>query len=233
MTYSIYAPSESDGTSPLCYEIVNWWDPLNEGLAVLGAYRAINTVGTAWLNGPASYAASLINDANPGTYDLTDPGGAVSWNQATGWEFISAATTYLETGILHSSQNMTMIVEYVNNLLTFTNMMGAKGAGDTWFILYSIDAANHPDYGNGGLVPSPQIAPGLGNLAVAGQSGYLDGSFDVAVPAGAGASGLSIRAGAVNGLGAYWDGYIESFAIYNEVLNATSIAAIATAMGQL
>lgn len=66
----------------------------------VAAYQAI---------GAESYAASKVNLANPGTYDLTD-GVAPSWNAETGWTF-DGLNQYLFAGAYpHSNVPFTVIV---------------------------------------------------------------------------------------------------------------------------
>jgi len=59
----------------------DWWDPNTEGLCVVAAYRAINTPGNTWTNDrPNVYADTLVNNANPGTFDLVEvPPGPIPW----------------------------------------------------------------------------------------------------------------------------------------------------------
>ena len=61
----------------------NWWEA--SGATAVVAYQA---------KGAGSYAASLVNLANPGTHDLIE-GNAPDWDAATGWRFIPANGDYL------------------------------------------------------------------------------------------------------------------------------------------
>lgn len=64
----------------------NWWEVA--GKTCLVAYQP---------KGAASYAASLVNLANPGTDDATE-GVAPSWDATDGWTF-NGSTQYLNTGV--------------------------------------------------------------------------------------------------------------------------------------
>lgn len=65
----------------------NWW--------LAGDIPSINCKLAYQAKGAANYAASKVNLANPGTYNLLDTGGAVSWDATNGWMF--SGSNYLNT----------------------------------------------------------------------------------------------------------------------------------------
>ena len=83
----------------------NWWCPCGISPSnVVAAYRA---------KGVASYSASLVNLANPGTYDAIDDGGASSpgWNTTDGW--VGGSGKYLRSDIYPSiDQTTTVIIRF-------------------------------------------------------------------------------------------------------------------------
>lgn len=219
-----------------------WWNPDGAtpgyGGSCVGAYRAIDTVGSPWGPGPADYAASLINLANPGVNNLIEGNGAVPWNAATGWGFVAAALQYFNTGLIPAN-NQTW-----SALIQFDNVIPV-GANDMLFGLLNDTATR-----NFGIRPSRLgasveymnnssgvIAPPLlsGNLCFAGNNAYRNGVADGAI-GGIVADAISnpIYIGA-RALGADLPitANIESIAFYNVVLTAPQVLARATAMAAL
>jgi hypothetical protein len=62
-----------------------------------GGVDPANCIAAYQAKGAASYAASKVNLANPGTWDLSEI-IAPTWNALTGWTF-DGATTLLDTGL--------------------------------------------------------------------------------------------------------------------------------------
>lgn len=56
-----------------------WW--------LAGGISAANCIAAYQAKGAASYAASKVNLANPGTYNLADGAGYPTWNATDGWIF--------------------------------------------------------------------------------------------------------------------------------------------------
>jgi hypothetical protein len=216
-----------------------WWDPNGVGLSCVGAYRAINSVGTPWGGGPTAYAQSLVNQVTPGINDLVEGNGAVPWVQATGWDFVAAAVQYFDTGLVPANdQSWSMFVQFSNYVLGGNRAIaGVNGGGNTFFWLRDSGGVV-AEYGNGqrSFVAPP---PGTGNLGVAGAQGYRDGIADGgAIGAWGAPSVFSVYIGARNGSGvASWFGTvdIESAAVYSggaAAVQAEALA-IATAMAAL
>ena len=221
-------------------EEIHWWDPNDVGLSAIGAYRAINTVGTPWSGGPTAYANTLIDLTGNGN-NLTEGNGAVPWT-AAGWAFNAAALQYFLTGLIPANdQSWSMFMQYVptpaGNPATF---VGADNGAGTQFEIFIDDVpGTRIGYYNGAGAIVNGIPIVAANLAIAGNQGYRDGIADgVAVGAWGGASLFDIYVGARNSGGApgnYLDGVIEAVAIYNggaAAVQAEALA-IATAMAAL
>ena len=203
-----------------------WW--MAAGVTPIAAYQA---------KGAVSYAASLVNLANPGTYDLTEGNGAVPWATGTGWGFVAAQQKALESGVTPvNNQTWSMIIQYAGVLTAaYTCLMGGSGGAGPWFLVYPNSAGTSVVYCNGGgVVKAPPLL--AGNLAVAGTKGYRDGiDEEVTISSQAGVM-ASVSIAAQHYPGAYV-GYITAniyaCAIYSSTLTAPQVLAAATAMAAL
>lgn len=161
-----------------CEEFFDWWDPNGVGLSALAAYRAINSDNTPWLGGPASYDDTLLDLTGNG-YDLIEGNGAVPWLQTAGWQFSAAAQQYFDTGLVPANdQSWSMFVEYANCPSTTgdDHWAGAFSASGI-FAVYGDSAAPERKYANGlGVTIAAHSA--AGNIAVAGNQGYWNGSAE-------------------------------------------------------
>lgn len=222
--------------------LLPWWNPdgatLGAGVggSCVGAYRAIDTPGSVWGAGPANYAVSLVNLANPGVNDLIEGNGAVPWAGATGWGFVAAALQYFDTGFIpDTDQTQTILVQFANRANTGFLLGEFSVVGpNTQVHIYLNAAGNQVNYSNG--APGVSVAPVLnaGNLAIAGNQGYRDGVAEGgALPASPNAHTRSIWIGARNNAGVIQlpiTADVESVAIYNITLTAPQVLARAVAM---
>jgi hypothetical protein len=208
-----------------------WWDPNGENLPVVGAYRAIATVGSPWPLAPAVYADTLL-DWSGNQPNLIEGLGAVPWAANAGWGFNAALTQYLSTGIIPAA-GWSMLVQYANRA-GGVYATGSFTGGNTRLQIGI--AVGGIEYGNGGFIV---VAPGqvTGNAGVAGQQGYRNGVAEGAlIAAWAGVSvddvwiGCRNQGGVANG---FVSADVESVAIYNGVLTAPQVLAVATAMAAL
>jgi len=212
-----------------------WWDPLGEGLPVVGAYRAIASVGSPWPLAPAVYADTLQNWANPGTNDLVEGNGVVPWAAATGWGFVSAQGKYFLTALIPANDQSWSILGQFANYAAGHYLVGSRSAGGQFVLLPSLGGVNS-QYRNGGNL---SVAPGFanGNIGIGGNRGYRNGVQEAGViGAWTGVSNQDIYIGARNNLGAP-DGYptmdIHAVVMYSGTLTAPQILAVATAMAAL
>lgn len=79
-----------------------WWNALGQipSENCIAAYRA---------KGAASYEASLVNLANPGTFDAVEE-NAPSWDAINGWNFTT--TQHLQTGVVPTKQTWSAVIRY-------------------------------------------------------------------------------------------------------------------------
>ena len=110
--------------------LTNWWYPAGISTGCIGAYQA---------KGAANLAASQVNLANPGTYDLTLGGGGPTLS-GNGWVFTGAE--WLDTGISPDGDYSMFIVfdaPTVNDLGDRMALMGTtRLASGEYFNLYFI-----------------------------------------------------------------------------------------------
>lgn len=237
----IYRPDIFCGIREHSYPVgavLLWYDPLNQGLPVVGAYRAINSVGTPWSGGPTNYADTLINQANPGVNDLVEGNGVVLWIQTDGWLFITANAKYFRTGII-AGNGWTILVQCKDSqvgagLQVDTGAISTAGGVARFYVAH--------DDGTGAAVAYAQgteatQAPSLvtGGLAVSNQQGFRNGAFEANIVAGLSPI-VETYIGALNldGLSvSHTTTKLESVVIYNGVLTSAQISAVNTAMSQL
>lgn len=201
------------------YLLANPADDAQPWYSVPGA-----TCVAAWqAEGAASYAASLVNLANPGTYDLTAV-GSPAWNASDGWS--GGAGDYFTTGYTppDTSQSYTLFMKFKSG----TCGVGTGGANR----LYVWNRASDQVYGNGaGTIQGSAITAGV--LCVAGSVAYLDGS-QVTTGIGTGTGSRStIHLREINGVSVSPSGDLLAAAIYEDVLTAGEVAAVSAAMASL
>jgi hypothetical protein len=220
----------------------NWWDPNNEGLPVVGAYRAIATGGSPWGNAPSNYAESLQNWANPGVYDLVEGNGAVPWAANTGWQFVAAATQYLDTGIVPViDQTWSAFVQY-NGYVSVPVLIWFgvwDTAGDNGAFIVQDQATKFRVWNSHSTVsrdnaPGPPIAANYGFSA---RQPYRDGVAEpLMINVAPGTCSISVFIGCVNlnGVpGLYVTSNIESWVVYSGTLTAPQVTAVTAAMAAL
>ncbi|MDD5220803.1 MAG: hypothetical protein PHV11_09570, partial [Candidatus Bipolaricaulis sp.] len=163
---------------------------------VIAAYQAKNA---------ASYAASLVNLAHPGTYDAT-AGVAPAWAAATGG--VGTGTEWLETGILPAS-GWSAFVQFDSATTGQRALFGQTGAvGAEFSLYYTFGPGATVRYASGGNVAAP---PELltGNLGMAGNSGYRNGVGEGLIPAWTNLATATInllrrKGGGLAFIGQYW-----------------------------
>lgn len=214
----------------------DWWDPNVAGLCVVAAYRAINTPGNPWTNdAPNVYADTLVNNANPGVFNLVEGNGAVPWAIGTGWSFLGAgAAQWLDTGVVPGTTGWSMLVQFANTVGSGVVAGQYNTIAGTQFEIWPWNFPNRVQYGNGfNFVVPPSLL--TGNLGMGGFQGYRNGIADGGpIPGWSGPTPRSVYIGCRNGVAPNWyTGDVESVAIYNCTLTAPQMLAVATAMSQL
>jgi hypothetical protein len=187
--------------------------------------------------GAASYAASLVNLANPGTYDAVD-GVAPSWDAGTGWTF-DGSDDYLTTGVIPAA-GYSVLVQFTN-----------AGAANDKMILglfQDVDKrfgfAPHFEWGYNGVYyaagdfvgVSPYITDG--NLGIAGQTAYRNGVADGGAIGGSISTTGDVYIGARHrvdtaGVDSYCAVEVQAVVFYADTLDATEMATVAAAMAAL
>jgi hypothetical protein len=203
---------------------VPWW--------LSGGIPAANCLAAYQPKGAANLAASYVNLANPGTYNAA-PGVAPTWSAATGWTF-DGSSQYLITGDIIGANTYTTVCLFSNAASGVFTMYGTAqgGIGNNRIMPNRSNSVFYGDTAKG-----PGMASGV--VGIAGTSGYRNGVIDAAGAAvGNGSIAMVLGAqsqvsGGVPSITAYWPGKIQAYAVYDIVLTAPQMLAIATAMAAL
>lgn len=198
----------------------NWWEAGGATGCVL-AYQP---------KGAASYAASKVNLANPGTYDAADI-TAPTWSSGNGWEFLAANSTCLLSGYVPVA-GCTTLVQFTGYSQSGSQLL--FGCFDNG--LTSSHLIGWGSYYANGAYQSISAIGTSGNECVAGPDAYRDG-VDIGNLTGSYTSPVMLVIGAGRN-GGDQDGYfctvnIQALSHYSGTLNATKVAAVAAAMGAL
>jgi len=191
----------------------------------LAAYKAI---------GVANLAASKVNIANPGTYDLSVLSTPLNptWDTVTGWTF-DGATQYLETNLTPAAgaaQTMTMIVRF-SGCAANTGYMGYVDGAANYFAITPRRAGGSKFINGAAAGALISTAASAGVIAIAGANCYIDGVSLGTCTLGSGGGAVEIYLGCVNGPTLYWAGSIQMAALYDIVLTGAQVVAVGTAMG--
>lgn len=197
-----------------------WWEA-GGATGCVAAYQA---------KGAANQADSYTNLANPGTNNLTAT-AAPTWAGSAGWTF-NGTTQFLKTGILPGS-NYSVIVQYANQNGSSNGYLFGTSDGSNGLSLRSYLGAGFAHYVSGaGFVASVAGPTASGNRAVTNR-GYKDGIDDVSSALTPAAVTQEIYLGALNNNGSqagFFTGDIIAVAVYNNLLTAAQVAALAGAM---
>ena len=230
---------------------VDWW--------LSGGINAANAIVVYQPKGAASYAASLVNLANPGTYDAY-AGSAPTWAAGTGWTF-NGSTQYLYA---HSSGFSDLVS---NGAYTFCIRFACDGnvsVRQAIFADWDAAGANHSvcaeiggylqtaahltttqrrtavgtDYLDSGesAVSTVLVNVGVTWLGVISltRNIYTDGVFRATDTPNVMANGTQLaigRGGLYNAL--YFTGRVIAMSIYDTVLSGAQVTAVHTAMAAL
>lgn len=209
-----------------------WWD-------AGGTIPAANCIAAYQPKGAASLAASYTNLANPGTYNAA-PGSAPDWDSTNGWKF-DGTSDFLTTGIT-PTLSWTGIVRFSNHATVANGYyFGAyNGANQNFAIVqYTATSKYYFGYQVGDTLSVEVTSTAAAVVAVAGKNAYRNGSSDGTIPAGGSNPTYTIYIGVVNTTGggpnfAFADAhYCQAMAFYDITLDATTVAALTTAMNAL
>lgn len=201
-----------------------WWEVA--GKTCVAAYQP---------KGAASYEASLVNLAQPGTYNATE-GVAPTWDAATGWGF-NGSTQYLDTGIVPSSWSWTYLVRFtdgagvgIQSLLGTTNVAGNRRIG----LHHVYNAARIYYHGSNYTEPGSPLTTGV--MGMAGLQPYLNGAADGGTITSSTYDmdrTLFIAARNLGSVANFGNVKIVSLAIYSDTLSAAEVATVSAAMAAL
>ena len=202
-----------------------WWDLDGTITSCVAAYQP---------KGAASYAASLVNLANPGTYNADDEGThAPDWSSA-GWAQNTGA--YLLTGLTISSASNWSIIMRHDNWSTsnyYSSMFGLM-QWENEYALYGRYNDPSAKIGNATSGNSNKWITGTNYIALTPTYHYTNGTCTAH---GLTYSGFSnnLKIGASYALSSvyYFLGTISAVSVYNADLTSTQLSDLATAMAAL
>ena len=195
-----------------------------------GGVSASDCVGAYKAKGAASLAASKVNLANPGTYDLSSTADP-TFDTTTGWYFISGK--HLQTGITPTST-----YSFVGRL-NGVEVSNWRSLGGLWSVAngkYNIawNGSNWYISVGGSDVNSTSTATS-GVFAIVNRYLYVD-AVKKTSQASAAANSLTFSMGAPTADAGYGTNCVEyclAFALYSSVLTEEQLLAITTAMNAL
>ena len=204
----------------------SWW--------LSGGITPANCIAAYQAKGAADYAGSKVNLANPSTYDAVDGAAYPTWDITNGWKFVNPSSQYLTTGGIQPAgdQTWSMIARY-SNLTTpsWAGLVQTDGGGICLNMVVWSNAGSYRIYVTGNKLVNSASKDAAGIIALAGRQGYFDGLAEVAL--------IDVGSCITGNLqfckegGNYISVYIQAFAIYNIVLDATQIGLLTTAMAAL
>ena len=228
----------------------SWWEVA--GKTCVAAYQP---------KGAASYAASLVNLAQPGTYNATE-GVAPTWAAGTGWTFngttqhlnVSAAAGFMT---ILGGDAYTAIARFATNInpATRQKIIGDSGAAGTSESLAiditgynqpstKIAAAHRPSLGGDSTYLNSGVSAVQDVLVTAAATWagavaqtrtiYIDGTSKNTSSVATWAGGVAAtigRAGTYNAL--FFSGVITAIALYSDCLSAAEVATVSAAMAAL
>jgi hypothetical protein len=210
-----------------------------------GGIVAANCIAAYQPKGAASLAASYVNLANPGTYNLTNGHATpVNWGATTGWKG-NGTVAYFKTGLIPSGA-----LSFAGVFLDISSNLSVYGQADDDNVVGTHSNKLFPNYSSAALwsfiankeiYATPIVSSGLHTFA-ASSSGrlYIDGSLHTnagAVSWSGTARELYIMASNVNGNAtAKWGtggACLYAISIYDIPLTATHVTALHVAMAAL
>ena len=182
--------------------------------------------------GAASQAASLVNLANPGTYDLA-AGSASTWAAATGLTF-DGVGQYYTTGATPAA-NWTLAIRFSNATNADRYFCGASDGTKNFGFSRISSSGGKISYWNGG---NNQVAPTIaaGVLIVAAGDCYRNGVADGTIASPNTPTTRTIYLGCLNfnaTASFFMACNILAFAGWSSKLDSTMAPAVATAMAAL
>lgn len=211
---------------------VDWW--LAGGApAPVAAYQP---------KGAASLAASYVNLANPGMYDVVEGAAYPSWSAGVGWSFSAASHQYLSTGITSSLYGWTMMCQFANasyysHFGTGDVLMGKYQYRQAFYLAPTLTSSLTRWQSGGSSYNISNITTG-GNMALAGQKAYLNGNLQATITTDWDniAQVGSVLIGAYTYISTpsnWFQGDIIAAALWSTALSDAQVAAVSAAMAAL
>ena len=208
--------------------------------SLAGGVTAANCLAAYQPKGAADYAASKVNLANPGTYNCSDGAAYPAWDATNGWQFVTASSQYLNTGL--KADTCAKTGSFLSRL--------ASQLGNTAY--YTSGASNGSEYFGGWRIRSESLSypllycantnntgtdvTGSHVIGGAGAVAYRDGSPVLTVTQSTSSINFDIYIGCTNNSGTaanFNTGNVLAIAYYNTTLSDAQVAAISTAMAAL
>lgn len=188
----------------------------------------------AWNGKVADEATSLVNLANPGTYDLTKINTPV-FSAGNGWQGVGATSSAYNTGITPTADTWTYIVR-VSGAGSAIVMGYSNGTAHLWLRPNNGSSQRqYHHYSTTAVTVATAVTTGI--LAVAGPNCYKDGAADGTITQDGSGLRLPVYICARNtnpgASSILTSGYVNAAAIYNTTLSPAQVAAITTAMAAL
>jgi hypothetical protein len=202
----------------------NWWE----------AGGATGCVAAYQPKGAASYAASLVNLANPGTYNLTETAASPIWDAAVGWTFVPAMDdARLAMGISVSS-GYTAICRHDNESTSNRSPFGHSSSPrflsvSSYLTGVYFSWGTQDGFDDGGEERDDGV---IAMATGAGGYGYWNGVPRLALSAFTGSTSNFYIGGTVGSTYFYF-GSVKAIAVYNNMLDGTKVAAVSAAMAAL
>lgn len=173
--------------------------------------------------GALSLENSYINLVTPGTYNAAT-GEAPTWDAVNGWKF-NGTSQWLTTQYTWGA-NKTIIVRFTN----CANASRELVFNGNSTMLIRPGAFDGRSYQNGATIKVNATAVTSGIMAIAGASGYYNGSADFTDMENNGQASVVTIAG--NGF-RWYAVYVQALAIYNAILTSDQVASLTTIMAAL
>jgi len=201
--------------------------PASGGWWLAGGIAPANCVAAYQAKGAASYATSLVNLANPGTYNATE-GDAPDWDAVSGWKF-NGSSNYLDSGVVPAA-GWSMIVRFSNVPAAQKSVCGCTGTPRFYLRPYHLSTQRVYGYGSSALLVTTTISTSGVMALVGGDSGFYDGVNEGSVNFSFTTTTSHVFIG--KGYDQFFGGYVQAFALYDTNISSY-ISALTTAMNAL
>lgn len=222
-----FAPQSAVASGPKAFAAAYTLRPAGTRWWLAGGIDADLCVAAYQADGAANFDASLINLANPGTYDLT-LGVAPGWTWSDGWAF-NGSTQYLKTGIVPAADTWSMLASFSGSPTNLRTVGGSYNASARCVAISARPTEMRARNGNY-LDTAPLMTDGV--YGFAGLTAYRNGIAEPgAIPAGT-MPIIDIYIGALNAGFAtqFWPGKIHRFVIYQGTITAQQTLVLTGAM---